>query len=237
MNPSTEKLSSLLNMTNIYNDEVKKVNSEKELLKNNTSNLTEEERNDALKKKNESEDSFYKIFAKFAKDLIKFLGIRGAFIISKLLLSKGNKQNFLQALFSLESLRSVLCVSVLPLLYKLLIKFFGNKHFGVFLSGFISGFIAINIEEKSNLVQFLILSLFTRCLHATFLRCNKEIQFDLPYKGLEFSLFTIINTTLIALSFLIPHFTKLVELVDTHNNKTVTEHFEIDHFRRISKLI
>jgi len=183
------------------------------------------------------DNSFSKIFLRFLKDFVKFFGIRAAFILSKCLLIRAPNANFLEMAFSLSSFKSVLCVSSLQLLYKLLMKMFGNMKYGVFLSGFISGFISINMEEKTNLVQFIILSLFARFLHAAFLTYNKETQFDLPGKMLEFSLFLVINTTIIALSFLIPHFNKLTHLVDTHNNKTHIEAYEVDHIRRIIKLV
>ena len=183
------------------------------------------------------DESISKLFNNFAKDLIKYFGIRAAFILSKFLLTKVVNQSYFKVLLSLASLRSVLCFSSLPLLYKLFKKVFGNKEIGVFISGFLSGFIAINFEEKTNLVQFLILSVFARCLHATFLKQNKDINFDLPWKLLEFILFTVINTTLISLSFLIPHFDKIRDLVDNHNCKTITETYEIDHIRKIIKLV
>ena len=122
--------------------------------------------------------SFSSIFLFFTKQFFKFYGIRILYsligLINKLIRSKGfslNLNSILKAFFNMANLRTALFSSLMPSLYKILIKIFNNfklfnnEKFMTFLAGFISALVGVFIEEKSQLLIFIILSIMVRCIH------------------------------------------------------------------------
>jgi len=116
-------------------------------------------------------------------------------------------------------------------------KLFGEGKYGVFFSGFFAGLLSINIEEKTALVVFLILSLLARVLHAMLLKFNIKLEVELPYKAIEFSFFTVISTIIMTVSFLYPQFKGISQTIDNYANFDNIEKYEIDHIRLITKYI
>ena len=70
------------------------------------------------------------------------------------------------AIFNMPNFRTALFVSLMPTLYKLLKLLFKMFNYenptSSFISGFISSLIAIFIEEKTDLMSFVILSVMVR---------------------------------------------------------------------------
>jgi len=173
---------------------------------------------------------------KFLKDFLKYYGFRTIFSFFQVYIMKSKSLSFFDLIFSMSNLRTTLFISALPLLYKLMIKFLGESKYGVFASAFISGFICINIEEKTKLVNFLILSLMSRVFHGLLLKFNKKLEVELPGSSMELLFFTILSFIILYVSFKYPDFTAITQTIDNYANFGRVEKYEINHLRRITKV-
>ena len=174
---------------------------------------------------------------KFLKDFLKYYGFRTIFSFFQVYVMKSKKSlSFFDLIFSMSNLRTTLFISALPLLYKLMIKFLGESKYGVFASAIIFGFICINIEEKTKLVNFLLLSLMSRVFHGLLLKFNKTLEVELPGSSMELLFFILLSFIILYVSFKYPDFTAITQTIDNYANFGRVEKYEINHLRRITKV-
>ena len=196
---------------------------------NNTDNI--DNTNKEIKPKN----TFLSIIKKFLKDFLKYYSMRVVFSFFQMYIMKSKSSPIIKLIFSFANLRTALFVSTLPVFYKLMLNVFGEGKYGVYFSGFFAGLIGINIEEKTSLVNFLILSLLARVLHAMIIKFNERLKIDLEGKKMEYIFFTTISTIILFVSFLYPQFKGISQTIDNYAQFGREEQYEIGHLRHITK--
>jgi len=216
------------------NDEIKIKETKEENIKDNNSNNKEK---DVCEYK---EPSMNKILIKFLKDFLKYFSLRSIYSIIQLILTK-KKFNLVvnqlqQSIFSIANLKTSLFVSLIPLLFSLLRKVFGSNGKGIFLSGFISGYLAILVEEKTPMVKFIVISIFVRLLHSIAVKVNSNSQYDIPYISYEFLTFLISSIVMVYLSFIFPQFTGITKAIDVYGNFTNSDKHQMHKLRNIAKI-
>jgi len=131
------------------------------------------------------------------------------------------------AIFNIGNLRTSLMVSCLPLFFDILKKFLTyifkiykiDKYDDVivFISGFISSYLAICIEEKSKLLNYVVLAIVVRVVHSYFLIKYKEKNLC-QGKFWDFLFFFIAAILMIFTNFLNPSFQPITSLFDSYAN-------------------
>jgi hypothetical protein len=181
--------------------------------------------NTNLEEKKEKNDTYFHIFMFFVKNFTKFYGIRIIYSLYHVFSSNKSKVQFnynlfFKTIFSLTNVRTALFGSVMPALYKILMKmfktYFDSKYEPQFLilSSLISSLIGILIEEKTTLVNFIILSVFVRVIHNLILIFLEK--YNIPYQGkiVNFLVFMIVASAFIYVNFCHPSYAPIRKIVD-----------------------
>ena len=178
-----------------------------------------------LEEKKEKKDTFFHIFIFFVKNFSKFYGIRIIYSLYHVFSSNKSKNNFnynlfFKTIFSLPNLRTALFGSLMPALFKIFMKIFNTyfdskyePHF-LILSSIISSLIGILIEEKTTLVNFIILSVLVRVIHNLILLFLEK--YNIPYHGkiINFLVFVMVASAFIFVSFCHPSYSPIRKIVD-----------------------
>jgi len=223
-------------------------------MENNSLNFTETpitNKNEENIKQEEPQDlksSLKSLCRFFSINFIKFYGIRMLYALYKLYskIGKGKKEisfeSIYDVIFSFSNLRTGLFGSVMPTLYKLLITLKDklniktNERLFIVLAGFISSLIGVCIEEKTSLVNFIILSVVMRLLH---ILINMGIdKFSIPYPGklVNFSAFLGVGVTLMLINFYFPQYKPIKKVVDGYALFNGTEFDELNFVRNTLKI-
>jgi hypothetical protein len=194
-------------------------------------------------------EDFSKVFKNFLKLFAKVYSVRILFSLFKYLKSRAYKNfsfmNFMTYIFNLPNLRTSLFVSLLPLLYKS-IKFvlnstlkLGNQNFIVFMSAMISSFISVSIEEKTELVNYVISTIFVRAVHAVAVIILKKLNIlQNTGKIYDFSIFLFSAILAWSVYFLNPRFKPITSLYDKYANYTEKHELETAiAFRDATRLV
>jgi len=199
----------------------------------------------SLKKK----EDFTKILKNFLKLFAKVYSARILLSLFKFIKSKAYKNfsimNLMSYIFNLPNLRTSLFVSLLPLLYKGINFFLNcvlklqNKSLIVFISALLSSFISISIEEKTELMNYVISTIFVRAIHAVAVIFLKEMNIlQTTGKFYDFSIFLFSACLAWGVYFLNPRFKPITSLFDKYAN--YTEKHEIESaisFRDATRLV
>lgn len=166
--------------------------------------------------------------------IILFLKVYGARIVYSLFQFYSRKRNaidginsILSALFNLGNLKTSLMVSCLPLLFDVFKRILGlifkkyNIEYSddiiIFIAGFISSYISICIEEKSKLLNYVVLAIVVRVIHSYFLIKYKDSD-HFQGKFWDFIFFFIAAVLMIFTNFLNPSFQPITSLFDSYAN-------------------
>lgn len=166
--------------------------------------------------------------------IILFLKVYGARIVYSLFQFYSRKKSkadginsIFSALFNMGNLRTSLMISFLPLLFDIFKRLLGlifkrykienSNDLIVFLAGFISSYIAINIEEKSKLMNYVVLAIVVRVIHSYFLIKYKDSN-KFQGKFWDFMFFFVAAVLMIFTNFLNPSFQPITSLFDSYAN-------------------
>jgi hypothetical protein len=192
-------------------------------------------------------------FTKFLIDPLKvFLKIYGVRIIYSLINILRNRKKFtftfpniLKALFNLANLRTSVFVSALPVLYelfkKIIINIFTKKDSTIvtFISSFLSGFISILFEEKTNLLSYIVMSIFVRSAHSLLLVILKHYDIlQNPGKLWDFAIFLVVALFMYTVNYLNPSYMPISKLFDNYANYVdKAEYEEMIRFRESMRIV
>lgn len=180
------------------------------------------------------------------KKLYKIFGLRFIIVLikNKNLLFSFNMNKLLSKIFGLSNLRSVACISLLPLFYKLLvilfekIKVLSKEIDRKLISIFISSFICILMEERTQLVNYIILAIAVRVVHnLVSLLCKQMNIFQKETKLNNFLFFTMSSILWFLTIFLNPSYKAITGLSDRYSNFGPSEMKEMTHVRSITRLV
>jgi hypothetical protein len=213
------------NESNINNEMQVKAetnNSPKSINENNPTS------NDALEPKPKRFSSVLK------NSIMLFLKVYGVRIVYSLFQFYARKKSsteginsIFSALFNMGNLRTSLMISCLPLLFDVFKRFLtfifkkykieNSNDLIVFIAGFISSYIAICIEEKSKLLNYVVLAIVVRVIHSYFLIKYKDNN---PFQGKlwDFIFFFVAAILMIFTNFLNPSFQPITSLFDSYAN-------------------
>lgn len=190
----------------------------------------EQNENEILQHK--KEDSLYKITINSLKMFIKVYGIR---VVYKFIKTYAKGKNIQKTVLNLatpkfKNIRTSLFVSLLPFLYQILkrILSFISKNFNLsflnmniitFISAFISAFISISFEQKSKVVDYIVLSIMVRVIHTLLhIICKKYNIFQKTGKKFDYFIFLLAAIAMFTVHFLNPGFLPITKLFDTYGN-------------------
>jgi hypothetical protein len=201
---------------------------------------------------NSFSSNFFHHLKHFIRLFLKIFGIRSVYSLFLLIkswkkpLTKITLNDILKSIFNLSNLRTSLSVGLLPFLFQNL-KFVFNKfsffknysNFTIFLSGFISAFSSILIEEKTNLVNYIILSIMVRVVHSIILLIFKKYNvFQNTGKVWDYFTFLIASIFIWTVYFLNPDYTPVTSLIDSYANyRNQTEKMDAIRFRNFTRLV
>jgi hypothetical protein len=168
----------------------------------------------------------------FVRIFFKVFGIRTVYSLFLLIkswrkpYSKITFINIVKSIFNLPNLRTSLSVSILPFLFQNIkfifsqFSFFKNySNFTIFISGFISAFCSILIEEKTNLVNYIISSIMVRVIHSIILLIFKKYNvFQNTGKVWDYFTFLIASILIWTVYFLNPGYTPVTSMIDSYAN-------------------
>jgi hypothetical protein len=211
--------------------------------------LQEKDNKKEIEKEEVSLKSFScsKVLIASIKLFLKVYGIRVAYSLFKLFKSK-NKftiDKLVTSTFNLGNLRTGLFVSLLPLSYKyikqLIETLFNLKDSAwiTFVAGLLSSYISVCFEEKTNLVNYIILSVLARVAHSGIIILFKKLNiFQVTGKLWDFSVFFIAAFILIMINFLNPGFKPITKLLDTYSNYVNQgEKDEMKRMREVMRIV
>lgn len=134
---------------------------------------------------------------------------------------------YIAAIFNMSNLRTSLMVAAMPLLFdilkRLLCKLFDKLKIKsandviIFLAGLISSYLAVLIEEKSKLMNYIVLAIAVRVIHSYFIVKYKDNN---PCQGRfwDFMFFFVAAILMIFTNFLNPSFQPITSLFDSYAN-------------------
>ena len=219
---------------------------------NNSSKATNEINPNILNEQIEQKPNRFSSVIK--NSIILFLKVYGARIVYSLFqFYSRKKQNtdeinsIFSALFNTGNLRTSLMVSCLPLLFDLFKRLLGivfkkynienSNDFIVFIAGFISSYIAICIEEKSKLLNYVVLAIVVRVIHSYFLIKYKDNN-TCQGKFWDFIFFFIAAILMIFTNFLNPSFQPITSLFDSYANYiNPMERDQMNKMREIYRIV
>jgi hypothetical protein len=139
-----------------------------------------------------------------------------------LILQKGYKSlnilKLLSTIFNTTNLRTGLFLSLMPFLYELINIFFNphRRKLITFLAGFISSLIGVVISENNDFMTFVILSVFTRSLHAAIQVILTENGYSTENRLLSYSGFWAASAAFLFITYFHPSFKPIQKLVLTY---------------------
>lgn len=153
--------------------------------------------------------------------------------------------NLIVSVFNISNLRTGISVSSIPLVYamfKKLLGYFGihkDSTRNIFWAGFLSALISILIEEKTNLVSFILLSIIVRIGHSALsLLCKKLNIFQEDSKTYDYFSFLLMALTMYTVNFLNPGFKPITKQFDAYNNYlNQHEYDEMVQFRENTRIV
>jgi hypothetical protein len=189
----------------------------------------------------------------YIKDsLILFLKVYGLRIIYsfiknyKFLQKKFTFGEVLNTIFNIANLRTSLSISLLPLLFKIfrlglknILSLNKNSDLIVFLSALISALISINIEEKTKLVEYIILSIGVRVFHTLIIIfLKKNNLFQKTGKVWDYFVFLLSAILVWSVYFLNPGYAPLTNLIDSYANyRNEAEKMEVVMMRNSTRIV
>ena len=194
------------------------------------------------------DESFFKIL-KFT--IIKFLQIYGLRIVYSLVQSllalkkKGLKgltmELFIRSTFNIPNLRTAGFVSCLTGLFRLLnylFKMIGKEtYITCIISGLISSLTSIFIEEKTELMNFIILSVMIRSLYAIIIVLADKYKWPDYPRTANLLIFILASIGFIFIAFCHPTFATINKLFINFANFEGTEKDEINHSMQMVRII
>ncbi len=166
----------------------------------------------------------------FLTQFIKAYGFRIIYSLLKTLFSlkksgiKGFTFDlFLSAIFNMPNLRTALFISLMPTLYKMLKLLFktylkNESPTSSFISGFISSLIAVLVEEKTDLMNFVILSVMVRVMYVIAVILIDYYNLPKFPRTANLVLFVLASIGFIFLAFCHPSFTPINKLFLNYAN-------------------
>jgi hypothetical protein len=107
----------------------------------------------------------------------------------------------------------------------------------IFISGFISSYIAICLEEKSKLLNYIVLAIVVRVIHSFYLIKYKDKNY-FQGKFWDFTFFFIASTIMIFTNFLNPSFQPITSLFDSYANYiNSSERDQMNRMREIYRIV
>ena len=218
----------------------------------NNSNLPKNEDNLIDSTRISTTDNFISNCKHFIRLFLKMFGLRTVYSLFLMIrsikkpLTKITLMEILKSIFNKPNFRTCLSIGLLPFIFqnsKLIfdyILFFKNhQNFTVFISGFISAFISILIEEKTKLVNYLILSIMVRTIHSIILIIFKKYNiFQNTGKWWDYFVFLFSAILLWGVYFLNPGFTPITSLLDAYANyRNEAEKLDAIGFRNSTRIV
>lgn len=195
------------------------------------------------KNKSPEEKSLMSILYKFSKHFLKMYGIRIVFMLITIIKKKDIKKNIFnyiyKAIFNMGNLRTSFFVASIPLIYELLHKIcnsFTNTKSGWFtlLAGFITGLVSISFEDKTELVKFMIISLFARLIHSLLVLgaiMNKQSHQSKFYSYLAL---LAVCTSFNLINYYVPGYRPISTLFDGYGLSDKAQLKELRYYRLIN---
>lgn len=179
--------------------------------------------------KNPEEKSLVTIFYQFIKNFCKIYSLRIAFMSLSLIGKKDLFSNLMNHIFNIifnrKNFNTAMFVSLVPTIYNLLHKLFNNivdinNPIFTFLSGAISGLIAIKFEDKTELVKFMILSVLSRIIHSILYLIAMKNNINPNNSFYSYIGFTIICTIFNFFIYYVPGFKPIQNLANKYTLPT-----------------
>jgi hypothetical protein len=189
-----------------------------------------------------------KILLKSLDLFLKTYAIRIVYSLFNLIKKKGlkslNLYSILSSILTMSNLRTCLCVSLLPLLFRIfqkLLHLVNNKNnsLNTFISGFLAALISISIEEPTSLTKFIILSVMVRSLHSlVVVLMNKYNIFQNTGRLWDFTTYLIAALGVYAVYYLNPSYEPMQKMFNTYANYVdVNEAIEADHYVQLTGIV
>ena len=204
------------------------MNAENNILELNPRSNMEEETKENIIPKDEKKDTMENIFTFFVKQFSKAFAVRSVYTLVTYLSSIRKKKFSLISLFkeiiALPNIRTSLFFSLMPSLNRLFNLELSKLNTGLdvrvltFIAGFTSGLIGILIEEKTELVNFVIFSVLSRVLHILINISMNQFKIDFGGKKSSFLCFLLVSIVFILLSYYHPTFKSIKKIVDSYAN-------------------
>lgn len=145
------------------------------------------------------------------------------------------------AIFNMPNLRTGLFISLMPTLYKLLKLLFKTYNYEnpktSFISGFISSLIAILIEEKTDLMNFVILSVMVRVLYVIAVILADHFKLPNYPRTANLILFITASIGFMFLAFCHPTFAPINKLFLNYANLEPNEVKELESYTEKVRII
>lgn len=191
--------------------------------------------------KNPEEKSLTTIFYQFLKNFCKIYSLRIAFMSLSLLGKKDLFSNLMNYIFNIifnrKNFNTAIFVSLVPTIYNLLHKLFNNiidinSPLFTFVSGVISGFIAIKFEDKTELVKFMILSVLSRIIHSFIYLLAMKNNINPNNTLYSYIGFTIICTIFNFFIYFVPGFKPIQTLANKYTLPTKEDIVELLYYKQ-----
>ena len=196
-----------------------------------------------------SPESLPKILQFFSIKFLQIYGIRIVYSLLKSLFtlkSKGgfkgiNLEFFTSAIFNMPNLRTAGFASVLTASYRLfnyIFKLFGKENiFTCLISGLISSLASVFIEEKTELMNFIILSVMVRTIYTVIVVLADKYKLPNYPRTLNTLVFIVACMGFIFIAFCHPTFTSIHKLFTNYANLENSEKEEVAHYVRMVRII
>jgi len=184
----------------------------------------------------------------FGIQFLKVYGFRVVYSLLKTIFSlkksgmKGLTFELLKsAIFNMPNLRTALFVSLMPTLYKLMKLLFKTFNYenptSSFISGFISSLIAVLIEEKTDLMNFVILSVMVRVSYVIAVIIADHFKIPSYPRTANLLLFIVASVGFIFLAFCHPTFAPINKLFLNYANLEPNEIKELQTYTEKVRII
>ena len=196
----------------------------------------------------DKDDSIPRILKFFAIKFLQIYGFRICYSLLKSLLTLKNKgikginlKFFIDAIFNMPNLRTAGFVSFLAgsfRLFNYIFRLFGKENLiTCLISGLISSMISIFIEEKTELMNFIILSIMIRTIYTLIIVLADKYKWPSYPRTANLIVFIIACTGFIFIAFCHPTFTSINKLFNNYANLEGTEPEEVAHYYRLVRII
>mmetsp|Transcript_23121 Transcript_23121/g.24060 ORF Transcript_23121/g.24060 Transcript_23121/m.24060 type:complete len:239 (-) Transcript_23121:93-809(-) len=191
------------------------------------------------------EKSYPSILYRFTKYFLKMYSIRIVFGFVTNFLSKGIKavtlKNLFDMVFNRKNLWTSLFVAGTPSLYDLLHKigqyFFDvNSKIFTFFSGLIAGLIGIFIEDKTDLIRFVVFSILIRTLHSLIYLFALKNGYSTSNRFLSFMALYSLAAFFHFSGYCMPEYKPIYKLFSSYGMYVGREAEEFKHVLRGSKI-